>query len=199
FPKITATPAAENKGLDLAITINDGPSFDFGDIVIRGAADPRPLYQALDLKKDDLANFKNVEAGMDRIKAALRRQGYLKCESTYTRRLRPAGSADARNLVDLDIRVTAGPRYSFGSLTIQGLDIISEPAVRKAWQMEPGQPFNDEYPDLFLKQAPEWFDDLGETKAIVKPDDKALTVAVTLVFKYAPPVDPAKRKKRPFE
>lgn len=199
FPKVAAKPAESNQGLDVTVEVSDGPSFDFGDIVIRGVAETKVLYDALGLKKDDLANFKEVEAGVGRVKAALRRQGYLKCEATHTRRLRPGGAENARNLVDLEVRVNAGPRYAFGSLAIQGLDIISEPAVRKAWQMEPGQPFNDEYPDLFLKQAPEWFDDLGETKAIVKPDDKALTVAVTLVFKAAPRVDPSKpRRKRPF-
>lgn len=200
FPKITTEPAAENKGLNLTIDVSEGPSFDFGDIVIRGAADSKPLYDALKLKTNDMANFKEVEAGINRIKAEMRRHGYLKAEATHTRRLRPASGADARNLVDLDIRVEPGARYVFGDLTIQGLDIISEPAVRKAWSMEPGQPFNAEYPGLFLEQSKEWFDDLGETRSVVTPNDRTLQVAVTLIFKGAPRVDPAKQRnrKRPY-
>ena len=62
------------------------------------------------------------------------------------------------------------------------------------WTQKPATPYNPEYPDYFLKtvRSEGLFDNLGETRAETKIDDKANLVDVTLIFKYAPP---AKREK----
>jgi hypothetical protein len=65
------------------------------------------------------------------------------------------------------------------------------------WTHQPSTPYNPEYPDYFLRRVHEenLFDNLGETRAETKTDDKTHIVDVTLSFKYAP--KPVNRKKPP--
>jgi len=92
---------------------------------------------------------------------------------------------DPAKTVGLAIHVEDGPRYLLAKLNIEGLDLISEPAIRQLWAIKDGQPFNADYPDYFLLRVKEdgVLDDLGETKAAVKTDDAAKTVVVTLTFR----------------
>jgi len=50
--------------------------------------------------------------------------------------------------------------------------------------MKPGNPFNPDYPDLFLTRVREQglFDNLGKTKAESKINDRDHTADVTLTF-----------------
>jgi outer membrane translocation and assembly module TamA len=94
---------------------------------------------------------------------------------------------DAKKIVDLEIRPELGPQYLFGSLTLAGLDIHGEAAIKKLWGMKEGKPFNADYPSLFLEQikAQGVFDELGDTKADVKVDEQNHTADVTLNFRPA--------------
>jgi outer membrane protein insertion porin family len=87
------------------------------------------------------------------------------------------------------IHVDAGPRYTMGQLTIVGLDLDGEAAIRKAFGLKQGSPFNPEYPQRYIKDIRDEgvFDNLGETKAENKINEKAHTVDVTLTFAGAPP------------
>jgi hypothetical protein len=71
-----------------------------------------------------------------------------------------------------------------GKLKINGLDIFAEPVIRKMWRLEPGRPFPEEYPEIFLKRVREedMFDNLGKTTSNTDLDDAAHTVDVTLNF-----------------
>jgi outer membrane protein insertion porin family len=77
--------------------------------------------------------------------------------------------------------------YTFQTLNIHGLDIESEPQIRKLWGAKPGKPFNPEYPDFFLNRVREMglFDNLGSTRATFKPDESSHTVEVNLFFSGA--------------
>ena len=99
-------------------------------------------------------------------------------------------------LADLMINITPGPLYTFGKLKIDGLDIVTEPAVRKMWGLEADKPYNGEYPDLFLNRLREEniFENLGSTKVVVTPNDQTHVVDVTLVFGKAAPCRPKKQQ-----
>ena len=97
---------------------------------------------------------------------------------------------DKAKTVALSIEVDPGPQYKMGQLTIEGLDIQTEPEIRKMWALKPNQPFNAEYPDLFLSKMPELMDNLGKTRASVNPDPGTLKVDVILIFS-------APEKKKP--
>ena len=103
---------------------------------------------------------------------------------------------DAAKTVDLDLRIETGPQFTFRQLNIVGLDIISEPEIRKMWGLKEGKPFNPDYPDHFLERVKEAgiFDGLGETASERKIDPADHAVDVTLTFKGAK-VDPEKRRR----
>jgi outer membrane translocation and assembly module TamA len=89
--------------------------------------------------------------------------------------------------VNLTINVERGPQFTLGKLTIEGLDVISEPAIRKMWKIESGQPFQDGYPEAFLNRVRDEgvFDNLGKTRAETNIDEATHTVDVTLFFSGA--------------
>ena len=60
---------------------------------------------------------------------------------------------DKDHKVSIVINVIPGPLFTLGKLDIVGLDIESEPTVRKMWTIAPGKPFNPEYPDHFLDRV----------------------------------------------
>ena len=121
----------------------------------------------------------------------LAHEGYMRNDVQIVRKI-----DDAKKTVNLALRIDEGQQYLFGKLHIEGLDLNGEAAVRKMWTHQEGTPYNPEYPDYFLRRVREesLFDNLGETRAETKTDDKMHMVDVTLNFKYAPPVN---RKKPP--
>lgn len=181
FPKIQTEKSKTVEGLIVTVTVEEGASYDLGQVRLEGES-PVPakeLLKAGGFKSGDLANFDEINAGLDRMKKRLRREGYMRASLTAERHL-----DDAKKTVDLAIRPELGPRFLFGALTIEGLDLHGEAAVRKMWALKPGKPFDVDYPDYFLEQIREQglFDDLGKTKSSSKVDEEAHTADVTLSF-----------------
>jgi outer membrane protein insertion porin family len=182
FPKITTEKAKDVEGLVVHVTVDEGPSFELGDVKIENKSDVKTedLVKAGNFKKGDLANFDEINKGVERIRKRLRRDGYMRASATVDRAIH-----DDKKNVDLVVRIDEGERFTFGKLNIQGLDLEGEPAIRKLWAMKEGKAFNPEYPDYFLAQVKErgLFDNLADTKATVNVNEKARTVDVTLSFR----------------
>src|SRR5260370_39053476 len=130
------------------------------------------------------------------MKKRLRREGYTKATFQVDRH-----PDDKKKTVDLVFKPELGTQYMFGKLTVEGLDILSEPSVRKLWTMKEGKPFNADYPDYFLEQIREQglFDDLGPTRSASKVDEQTHVVDVTLYFQASKGSDagsPARLRRR---
>jgi outer membrane protein assembly factor BamA len=106
---------------------------------------------------------------------------------------------ESEKSVGLLVKLTKGPQYHYGKLTIKGLDLNGEAQIEKLWAGKPGKAYNAEYPDFFLKRVKEQglFDDLGDMKAQTKMDDENHVVDVTLDFKAAPVKKDRKRERQP--
>jgi len=91
---------------------------------------------------------------------------------------------DADHTVGLEFQIDPGPLYKLGKVNIVGLDLVSEPEIRKMWGIAPGRPFNVEYPDHFLARVKESgvFDNLKSTRAETNINKRNHTVDVTLYF-----------------
>jgi outer membrane protein insertion porin family len=181
FPAIQAEKAKNVEGLVVTVTVEEGPSYDLGEVRLEGES-PVPakeLLKAGGFKPGDLANFDDIAAGLDRMKKRLRREGYTKASFHVDRH-----PDDKKKTVDLVFRPELGSQYMFGKLTIEGLDILNEPSVRKLWTMKEGKPFNADYPDYFLEQIREQglFDGLGKTRSRLQVDEQNRIVDVTLNF-----------------
>jgi outer membrane protein assembly factor BamA len=181
FPKIVTEPARDVQGLVVRVTVQEGASYDLGEISLDNKSDVKSdeLLKAGNFKKGDIANFDDVARGLEQIRKRLRRQGYMRAETKVDRAIN-----DEKKAVDLLVHVLEGPRFTFANLNIEGLDINGEAAIKRLWNLKEGKPFNADYPDYFLEQVRErgLFDDLGKTRSAVKIDEQNHTVDVTLYF-----------------
>jgi outer membrane protein insertion porin family len=186
FPQIETKPATGVKGIAVTVTVNEGDPYKLTDVRLTGPLGPdKGLMREGAFLINEVVNMKAVNDGTDRIEAALKRRGYLSARSVTERKI-----DDEKKTVSLTVEVDPGPQYKMGQLTIEGLDIQTEPEIRKMWALKPNQPFNAEYPDLFLSKMPELMDNLGKTRAAVNPDPGTLKVDVILIFS-------APEKKKP--
>ena len=195
FPKIVAEPSKEVDvvGVAIVVTIDEGPEFKLGAVRYAGAA----LKQAKELdglakwRTDEVANFDEIKAGLDRITRRYKSTGYLHAASRAERAVN-----DQEHTVDLAVNVDTGALYAYGKLEIRGLDVIGEPAIRKMWGLREGKPFDSEAPDAFLKEVQDQgvFDNLGSASSETKVNEAAKTVDVTLLFAGSKPPDSRRRK-----
>ncbi len=192
FPKIAVEPAEKVDGVVATVTIDEGQVYKLGEVKFTGAligaaeADLQALAKLADLRKGDIANFDDVKSAVARVEKKYRDQGYLEANSKVQRDVH-----DDDHSVNLEIEIELGPQYRFGKLVIQGLDILSEPEIRKAWGPMEGQPYQPDYADTFLGRlrAEKVFDNLGKTSAEAHLNDAAKTVDTTLTFAAAEKVE----------
>lgn len=178
FPKLETAPAADVKGVIVTVHVNDGPIYKLRSIALGGAmSEDEGLLKAGRFREGEVANMTAVQEGAKNMERVLKRRGFLKAESKIERKI-----DDQAKAVDVVIHVDPGQQYRMGMLIIKGLDVETEPHIRKLWALKPNQPFDVEYPDLFLSKMPEYLDSLGKTKSVVEPDPGTLKVDVTLFF-----------------
>lgn len=196
FPTISTEPVSDVQGIKVHVTVDEGEVYTLGRVSFDG---PLPLNQdALlrtgNFKTGDIANFDRVGEGMERIRVAIRKEGYLETKVTTQRQVN-----DEKKTVDLAVHVESGPLFTMGKLTYLGLDLEGEAEMNRMWSLKAGKPFNPEYPDFFLKRVHDdgVFDHLGATKAETKINDKDHRVDVTLRFAADDPQSkPARRGGR---
>ncbi len=184
YPQITTAPARNVKGLSVAVKVDQGPVYKLMSFRAAGIEDIPGLMK---WKPGDVANFDLIKGAQERFDDLLRRRGYLHASTKIERTV-----DDAKLTVSVVLQATPGPQYVTGKLTITGLDVISEPAVRKLWGLEEGKPFNASYPDHFLKVIRDEgiFDNLGPTHADTQVHEDTKTVDVTLYFEGVPKKKP---------
>ncbi len=183
FPKLETAPAAAKDidGLIVTVTVIEGPVYTLGTVRGDGSEDPSPadIVKLAKIKTGEPANFDEVRAGEDRVRKRLRRDGYIHATTTVERKI-----DDQKKTVDIVIHVIPGPQFVLGLLTIVGLDIETEPAIRKLWSIQGGKPFDSDYPDFFLNRIREedLFEHLGNTRSERTIDEATHIVNVTLYF-----------------
>jgi outer membrane protein insertion porin family len=184
FPKIAVEQAEKSEGVVATVTVEEGPVYKLGEVRYSGAAeaDAAQLAKLADLRKGDTANFDDVKAAVAKVEKKYRDQGYLHVSSKVEREVH-----DDDRAVDLAIALDLGAQYRFGKLAIQGLDLLAEPEIRKAWGQMEGRPYQPGYADAFLDRlrADKVFDNLGKTSAERHIDETAKTVETTLTFSGA--------------
>jgi len=190
FPKIeTERAGGDVRGVKVKVTVAEGATYELGRVRVEGTLSlNRKLLEAAALTGGGLANLAEVPLALERVNAVLRKQGYLRAASRAERQIH-----DDRRTVDLVIHVNPGPLFTFGKLSIQGLDLNGEHEIRRIWGMKEGDTFDDSYPEYFLSQVREQgvFDNLGKTSSRIQIHDETRTADVTLIF------SPPERRGRP--
>jgi outer membrane protein insertion porin family len=192
FTKLRTEPVTDVKGIHVFVTVDEGESYELGKIAIDDPCpmDKSTLLAEADFKTHDVANLERINDGLEKMRVVLRHAGYMDAHLTTHRKI-----DDDKRLEDVFIAVEAGPQFHMGKLTLVGLDLEGEAEMKRIWTMQPGNPFNPDYPDLFLKRVREegFFDHLGKTNADTKLNEKAHTADVTLTFSGE---DPASKPGR---
>jgi len=192
FPKIETVRSLDSDGLTVKITVSEGPSYSLGAVQFAGVSrsDAAELKKIANLESKDVANFDEINAALDRIYPRFRNKGYLHISGHVDRAI-----DDKEHKVDVTLTIDPGEQFTMGKLEIVGLDLLTEPPIRKVWRLSAGAPFEPEYPDAFLKDIRDQgvFDNLGKTRAETNIDEKTHVVDVKLFFAGAGPAE----KKRP--
>jgi len=187
FPEIETAPAKDVEGVTVTVRAEPGPVYNLDRVRFMGSDLSRQELNSLSkLKLNQPVNFDDVKAAQDRIRQSLRRSGYLDASSNVKRDVN-----DMEHTVALTIVIDPGPLFTLGKLNFSGLDIVSEPVVRKMWGIPPGRPFNVEYPDHFLMRVKDSgvFDNLKNTRADTRINGDH-SVDVTLYFNEQKPANP---------
>jgi outer membrane protein assembly factor BamA len=140
---------AEISAGTVAVTtvIQEGKPYQLAGVEIKGNnLDVERLLKAAKFKIGHLANWKEIGNSISDMERPFRREGFVKIHSNPRRTLH-----DAEGTVDLLVLIELGPRFTFGTVGITGLDPAGEAKARSLWRLTSGQPMNQEYPDEFLK------------------------------------------------
>ena len=194
FPKISVEPAKNNLGVVVNVEIHEGPIFKFGSIHFHGKGlEEDEVKSAINFKPGQTFNYEQMDNFRIDLLHRMRRRGLLDASITNETQV-----DDAHRAVNVTYSVVPGEPYHFGTLDIQGLDITSQPVIAKLWGEKPGQTFNPDYPDFFLKKVQEQglFDNLANTTSDYTADASTHNVTVHLYFKGGESIEEQKRKKR---
>jgi outer membrane protein insertion porin family len=193
FPKIVTEPSAQVQGIDVKVTVDEGEQYKLGRVIVGGrmASDSARILKTAKLPQMTVANVDQVKEGAVRVRDSLRHQGYLDADVTTDRKL-----DDTKKTIDFTLLVETGPEYTQGKLTVNGLGLDGEAAIRKMWAVKESDPFPIEYPDFFLARVKEegLFDNLGDMKARTDVNRESHIVDVTLDFKGTGPKERTPRR-----
>ncbi len=186
FEEAEVKPDPGSSGLLLKVAVTDGPAYTYGKVEKPDAPGltPETISKIFKFDPGDPVDMKLVRDAQGEVDERYRRNGYLRADTKLETSL-----DHEKHTVDLAWKVTPGPQYTLRNLVIKGLDILSEPVVRKRWGMQRGDPFDAAYPAFFLDRirAEQMFDNLENTKWTREIDETAKTVDVTLVFQGKEP------------
>ncbi len=197
FGPITTQPAASVKGLNVHVTVTDGPTYKLTNVTAHVPEGPAPAGgQALDARRIvrmaalpalDKATYDDVVQSAPRVLDSLRGEGFLDATVTPNRTLN-----DADQTITAWYDVTTGEIYHFGHLDVIGLGLDGEAAIRKMWAVKPGDPFPASYQDRFVKgvKAEGLFDNLGDITCTPTINRQTRVVDVMLYFSTAPAAPP---------
>ena len=174
-------PDPDSLGILVDVQVDPGEVYLCGDLNWPEPLpiDPESLRKVNQIGSGQVANMKAAYGTMTAISEGVKRQGYMKAHATFVERV----DHDERR-VHLDIQITMGQQYVFSRLIVEGLDILSEPAVRKRWGMSAGDPFDVRYPAYFLDRikADAMFENLKRTSWGIDIDEASGRVDVTVKF-----------------
>ena len=164
----------------VSISVQEGAKYSLGDVTLSGEDLPsEQMLGAAKFKKGEVANWTLIQKGIWEMERPLKRTGYFEAVARPERIFH-----DDTSVLDLKIGFAKGPLYHFGQLHINGLNTDMDAKARKAWQKNPGDPYDYSYPNEFMQQFSKSVDlrqfKRYDVRTAKGPGDH--TMDVTLVF-----------------
>ncbi|HSZ18874.1 MAG TPA: POTRA domain-containing protein [Candidatus Acidoferrum sp.] len=174
--------------VEVTIPINPGPVYSWKGVSWQGntAVQSANLDAAVDLKPGDVADGMKIETLWQKIESYYGQRGYLDMK------LKPEPQFDdAAHQISYRAGISEGPQYRMGEMIVTGLSVEAEKRLRQAWQIAPGQVFDDGYYETHLKilskpnrdifgELPVHYNEFGH---LLRPNTSSRTVDVLLDFK----------------
>lgn len=190
-PQVNLVPDTvdpKKSAVDLAIPITPGPVYSWKSVTWEGnqALAPQDLDSAIELKPGDLADGMKIEAQWQIIEKEYGRRGYIDMKLAAEPQF-----DDASHQVSYHVKLSEGSQYRMGQLVITGLSVEGEKRLREAWQIAPGQIFDNGYYEMHMKMLskpsrdifgslPVHYDEFGH---FLRPDTTHHTVDLLMDFK----------------
>jgi len=178
----------KQSAVELSIPITPGPVYTWKGISWQGnsAAESPSLDAVVELKPGDVADGMKIESLWQKIESYYGQRGYLDMKLN-------AGPQfdDTAHQISYRVSISEGSQYRMGDMVITGLSLDAEKRLRQAWQIAPGQIFNDGYYEshvkILSKPSRDIFGDLpvhyNEFGHLLRPDASRHTVDVLFDFK----------------
>jgi outer membrane protein assembly factor BamA len=174
--------------VELSIPILPGSVYSWKGVSWQGnmAVQSPSLDGDVELKPGDVADGIKIEALWQKIESYYGQRGYLDMKLTATPQY-----DDTAHQVAYRVGISEGSQYRMGDMVITGLSVDAEKRLRQAWQIAPGQIFDDGYYEqhvkILSKPNRDIFGDLpvhyNEFGHLLRPDTNRHTVDVLLDFK----------------
>jgi len=174
--------------VELLIPIQPGPVYSWKGVSWQGntVVESLSLNAVVELKPGDVADGMKIEALWQKIESYYGQRGYLDMKLTANPQF-----DDAAHQIAYRVSISEGPQYRMGDMIITGLSLDAEKRLRQAWQISPGQIFDDGYYELHMKilskpnrdifgDLPVHYNEFGH---LLRPDTSRHTVDVLLDFK----------------
>ncbi len=178
----------KQSAVELLIPITPGPAYTWKGVSWQGnmAVQSPSIDEVVDLKPGDVADGMKIEAQWQKVESYYGQRGYLDMKLN-------AGPQfdDAAHQISYRVSISEGSQYRMGDMVITGLSVDAEKRLRQAWQIAPGQIFDDGYYELHMKilskpnrdifgELPVHYNEFGH---LLRPDASRHTVDVLLDFK----------------
>jgi outer membrane protein assembly factor BamA len=190
-PQTHSVPDANNpkeSAVELSIPITPGPVYSWKGVSWQGnvAVQSSDLDGTVELKTGEIADGIKIEALWQKIESYYGQHGYLDVKLNAEPQF-----DDTAHQISYRVAISEGPQYRMGDMVITGLSLDAEKRLRQAWQIAPGQIFDDGYYELHIKilskpsrdifgELPVHYNEFGH---LLRPDTSHHTVDVLLDFK----------------
>lgn len=190
-PQIKLETNAEcQDGVVVTVPVEEGAAYTWNraEWADHQALSVAELDAALGMRPEELANGAKIDKGLDQVRKAYHRRGYLAAD------VLPVPVFDeTSHRVTYRLNVKEGPQYRMGALTITGLSERDTNFLRGKWRLLPREVYDQSYLEEFSKKViPEFLKEaqsnghpLGPFKidTAIKPNREKLTVDVTVNFR----------------
>jgi len=182
----SADPAESN--VEALIPVAPGPMYSWNGVSWKGntAVPSTSLDAAVGIKTGEVADGMKIDALWRELELEYGKRGYLDAKLD----VQPEFDDNARR-VSYRVNIAEGPQYRMGEMVVTGLSLDAERQLRHAWQLAPGQIFDNGYFEKLLtvlaKPGREIFGEIPlhytECGHWLRPNPDQHTVDVLLDFK----------------
>lgn len=137
-------------GVSVSLPVEEGLAYNWDKAEWEGnqAIPAQDLEKSLGMRSGELADGLKIDSGLDSVRGAYGKQGYIGLRLTLA-----PDFDDATRRVTYRINLNEGPQYHMGSLTISGLSEGDTRRLKEKWKLQPGAVYDASYLSDFVKKV----------------------------------------------